>query len=45
MIGFISSDGSSLVGGQLPSGMGEALQLDASGNLKVSGAGTDIKSG
>jgi hypothetical protein len=39
--GFTNNDGSMSVGGLLPSGVGEALQLDASGNLKVSGAGTD----
>lgn len=38
---FLNSDGSSLVGGELPSGVGQALQLDASGNLKISGAGSD----
>jgi hypothetical protein len=41
MSGYLNSDGSGLVGGLLPSGSGEALQLDASGNLKVTGAGTD----
>src|SRR5437868_30292 len=40
-MGYLNSDGSSLVGGELPSGAGQALQLDASGNLKVTGAGTD----
>jgi hypothetical protein len=33
--GFINPDGSSMVGGELPSGTGQALQLDASGNLKT----------
>ncbi len=32
---YLNPDGSGLVGGLLPSGKGEALQLDASGNLKV----------
>ena len=40
-MGYLNSDGSSLVGGELPSGAGQALLLDASGNLKVTGAGTD----
>src|SRR5438270_13556110 len=39
--GFMNSDGSALIGGLLPSGVGEALQLDAAGNLKISGAGSD----
>jgi hypothetical protein len=39
-MGYLNSDGSSLVGGELPSGAGQAL-LDAAGNLKVTGAGTD----
>ncbi len=40
-MGYLNSDGSSLVGGELPSGAGQALLLDAAGNLKVTGAGTD----
>src|SRR5579863_8269479 len=32
---FINNDGSGLIGGMLPSGVGEALQLDSSGNLYV----------
>lgn len=39
MSGFIDSDGSALVGGQLPSSVGQALQLDAVGNLKTTSAG------
>lgn len=42
---FMNSDGSGLVGGKLPNGTGEALNLDAQGNLFVntsgSGAGND----
>jgi hypothetical protein len=34
----MNNDGSELVGGQLPSGQGQALQLDSSGNLKTSGS-------
>lgn len=45
MTGFTSSDGSALVGGKLPNGVGEALNLDAAGNLLVNagggGAGSD----
>jgi hypothetical protein len=45
MTGFMSSDGSGLVGGRLPNGVGEALNLDAAGNLLVNagggGAGSD----
>ncbi len=45
MTGFTSSDGSALVGGRLPNGLGEALNLDAAGNLLVNagggGAGSD----
>jgi hypothetical protein len=41
MTGYINNDGSMSVGGLLPSGVGEGLQLDAAGNLKVTGAGTD----
>src|SRR5579875_2541068 len=36
MAGFLNDDGSELVGGKLPSGQGEALNLDANGNLLVS---------
>ncbi|QBD76178.1 hypothetical protein EPA93_09215 [Ktedonosporobacter rubrisoli] len=39
MSGFLNNDGSGLVGGLLPSQQGQALQLDASGNLKVTGGG------
>jgi hypothetical protein len=35
MPGYMNPDGSELVGGQLPSGAGQALQLDAQGNLKT----------
>src|SRR5579883_1265873 len=35
MTGYLNPDGSELVGGQLPSGAGQALQLDNSGNLKT----------
>jgi hypothetical protein len=35
----INSDLSGLVGGQLPSGSGKALQLDAFGNLQTTGGG------
>ncbi len=35
---FLNPDGSGLVGGLNAAGVGQALQLDASGNLKVSGA-------
>lgn len=45
MTGFMSGDGSGLVGGKLPNGVGEALRLDAAGNLLVNagggGAGSD----
>lgn len=34
-MGFVSSDGSDLVGGLNPSGVGQAIQLDASGRLLV----------
>jgi len=37
---FANNDGSDLVGGQLPSGTGQSLQLDGSGNLKVAGSFT-----
>lgn len=39
MSNFVNPDGSALVGGLLPSGVGEALQFDASGNLKTTSAG------
>jgi hypothetical protein len=35
MSGFTNSDGSSLIGGQKPSGQGQALQVDTAGNLLV----------
>ena len=35
MTGFMSGDGSELVGGKLPTGVGEALNLDSLGNLLV----------
>lgn len=35
MPGFMNNDGSELVGGQLPGGAGQALQLDSGGNLKA----------
>lgn len=35
MSGFIDSDGSALVGGLNPTGVGQALLVDESGNLKV----------
>ncbi len=35
MSGFTNADGSTLVGGQKPSGQGQALQVDTSGNLLV----------
>jgi hypothetical protein len=38
-MGFMSGDGSSLVGGRLPGGGGQALSLDASGNLLVNAGG------
>src|SRR2546423_1729423 len=41
MSGFMSADGSALIGGLLPTGVGEALRLDALGNLRISGAGSD----
>lgn len=37
MTGYLNNDGSGLVGGQLPNGAGQALQLDNSGNLKITG--------
>jgi hypothetical protein len=36
---FLNSDGSGLVGALSPSGIGQALQLDGSGNLKVTSTG------
>lgn len=39
MSGFIASDGSALVGGALPGGNGQALKLDAAGNLLVNSGG------
>lgn len=39
MPGFMSSDGSALVGGALPGGNGQALRLDAAGNLLVNSGG------
>lgn len=35
MSGFVNPDGSELVGGQKPGGVGQALQLDSSGNLLI----------
>jgi hypothetical protein len=35
MTGYINPDGSALSGGLLPTNMGQALALDANGNLKV----------
>ncbi len=37
MTGYMNPDGSALAGGLLPSGTGQALAFDASGNLKVIG--------
>jgi len=37
MTGYMNPDGSALAGGLLPSGAGQALAFDASGNLKVIG--------
>lgn len=37
MSGFTNADGSGLVGGLTPAGNGQALKVDASGNLLVSG--------
>ncbi len=42
MTGYMNSDGSALVGGLLPSGAGQALQLDASGNLKTAATATSV---
>src|SRR5437762_4120629 len=39
MTGFIASDGSELVGALNPASIGQALQVDASGNLKVTNGG------
>jgi hypothetical protein len=39
MTGFIDSDGSALVGALNPSNVGQALQVDATGNLKVTNGG------
>lgn len=39
MAGFLTSDGAELCAGKLPSGIGEALNLDASGNLLVNPGG------
>ena len=39
MSGFTTSDGAELVAGKLPSGVGEALNLDANGNLLVNTGG------
>lgn len=39
MTGFMSADGSALVGGKLPNGTGEAFNLDANGNLLVNSSG------
>ncbi len=35
MSGYLNPDGSALAGGLLPSGAGQALQLDSLGNLKI----------
>lgn len=37
MTGFLNADGSSLIGGLNPSNVGQGLQVDALGNLKVVG--------
>ncbi|HEY0756889.1 MAG TPA: hypothetical protein VGD98_23250 [Ktedonobacteraceae bacterium] len=39
MTGYMNADGSALVGGKLPNGIGEALNLDSNGNLLVAQAG------
>lgn len=44
MSGFMNNDGSALAGGKLPSGVGEALNLDASGNLLVNTGGAGSSS-
>lgn len=36
MPGYLNNDGSELVGGMLPNGSGQAIQLDSAGNLKTS---------
>src|SRR6266700_2343058 len=41
MSGFIASDGSSIAGALNPSNLGQALQVDAAGNLKVT-TGTGV---
>src|SRR5258707_10202916 len=46
MTGFTNADGSALVGGKLPNGSGEALNLDVNGNLLVSsGSGGSVGDG
>jgi hypothetical protein len=37
MSNFVNTDGSALFGGLNPAGVGQALQVDGAGNLKVSG--------
>jgi hypothetical protein len=39
MSNFVNGDGSALFGGLNPAGVGQALQVDGSGNLKISGGG------
>ena len=39
MSNFVNADGSALFGGLNPAGVGQALQVDGSGNLKISGGG------
>jgi hypothetical protein len=39
MTGFINPDGSALIGALNPSNVGQALQTDAAGNLKVTNGG------
>lgn len=39
MTGFMNNDGSALVGALNPSSVGQALQVDGSGNLKVTNGG------
>ena len=39
MTGYMNADGSSLVGGKLPNGQGEAFNLDALGNMLVNSGG------
>src|SRR4051812_32827074 len=36
MPGYMNNDGSELVGGQLPGGLGQSFKLDAGGNLLTS---------